>query len=263
MSKPILMAVGFLLLGFVTGISAGLYMASASTGSGKAEKSTTGSSSGFFSSPEAKNQVEANTRLSNRIIELEKELAEQSQDRQTILADRMAFFKKYRKQIRVQPFDESLNVTPEMVELLGLSKEQQQTIEQHLAQVKVEMDKLEDGDTTVTKQTANSIALTISADPNGKPIKDELTGLLTADMGEAQADLFMNSDESSFARQFSGFADSKKEIELTWTQQNGLPFYTVKTSNFTPEGKPGGGTTLMSNGLPPEYQKYMPTDSAP
>ena len=73
MSKPILLAVGFLLLGFVAGISAGLYMGGDFDCLRHIRKKyRDGLSSGFFSSPEAQNQVEANTQLSNRIIELEK-----------------------------------------------------------------------------------------------------------------------------------------------------------------------------------------------
>lgn len=263
MSRQMLISLGLLVLAFGSGIGLGLFIGSAPATSDVSEKKADSSSSGSSSGLEAEDRIQANTLLSNRIRELEKELSEQKQDRQTILADRLAFFKKYHEQIRVQPFDQSLKVTPEMAELLGLSKEQQQTVEQHLAQVKSEMDKLEDGNTNVTKQTENSIAFAIPADPKGKALKDELTGLLTADIGGQQANLFMNSDESSFAQQFAGFAETKKEIELTWTKQNNGMLYTVRNNTFGPDGNPRGSSTLSSNGLPTEYQKYLPTDSAP
>ena len=251
MSKPILLAVGFLLLGFVTGIGAGLYMGGASAVSGTTEKSTTGSSSGFFSSPEAQNQVEANTQLSNRIIELEKELADEQKTQNTILADRLAFYEKYHQQLSIQPFDQNMKITPEMAEWLGLSKEEKQAAEQHLAEVKAELEKVEDADTTLTKQTDNSVSYDIAADKQGDALKGKLNGLLSADIGDDKAKVFMDGSQWAYSSQFSGFLEDKRQVEISWTtQQNGTPTYTAKVST-------SNGATWSTSGssLQPEFQK--------
>ena len=127
MSRQMLISLGLLLLVFGSGVALGLYMGSAPPASDVSKKSSDESSSGTFSET-GQERIEANTLLSDRIRELDKELAEQKKDQKTILADRMAFFKKYNKSIRVSAFDGGINVTPEMVEILGLSKEEQQAI---------------------------------------------------------------------------------------------------------------------------------------
>jgi hypothetical protein len=263
MSKPILLAVGFLLLGFATGIGAGLYMGSASPVSGTTEKSTAGSSSGFFSSPEAQNQVEANTLLSNRIIELEKELAAQKEDQKASLADRIAFFKKFHERITMQAFDGNLKMTPEMAELLGLSVQEQQAIEQHMAEVKSEMDRLEESKMALVKQVANGITLEVPANTDGLAIKARLNGLLAGDIGDDRAQFLMDSGGYGTNGAFFGFDEQKRDIEITWADQNGSQTYTVKDISFGPNNTPQSWTTSSSTSLSPQYQKYLQTDSTP
>jgi hypothetical protein len=258
MSKQMLIFLGLLLLVFGSGIALGLFMAGAPPVSDASEKSTSGSSSGFFSSPEAQDQVQANTLLSDRIRELEKELADQKADQKTVLEDRLAFFEKYHEQIRLQAFDNNLKVTPEMAEILGLSKEEQQAIEQHLAEIKSEMDKLEDADTVLAKQTADGVTYDIPADPQGKALEDKLNSLMSAGIGDERAKLFMDSGGYDFyGGPFSDFAAQKREIEIKWTQQNGSPLYTIK------ESAPNGSWSTSGTDLPTQYQKYLPTDSPP
>jgi hypothetical protein len=161
----------------------------------------------------------------------------------------------------VQAFDGSLKVTPEMAAILGLSKEEQQAIEQHLAEIKTEMDKLEDADTVLAKQTANGVTYDIPADPQGKAIKDKLNDLLSADIGNDRAEFFMDSVGYAYNGTFSDFGEQKREVEITWTTQNGNPIYTTKVSALGPDGNSTWSTS--GNAVQPEFEKYLPTSSTP
>jgi hypothetical protein len=261
MSRQLLIPVGFLLLGLISGLGIGLFMGGGSPAAETADKPTASSSSGFFSSPEAQNQVEANTLLSNRILELEKELAEQKNEQHAALADRMAFFKKYQREIWLNAFDNNLKVTPEMAELLGLSKEEQQEIEQQLAETKSEMDKIEDADTVLAKQTANGVTYDIPADPQGKALKDKLTGLLTTDIGDDRAGLFLSHFDNSGDHPFSFFGEQNNEIEITWTTQNGNKVYTTRETTRGPNSN--SSWSMSGDSVQPQYQKYLPTNTGP
>lgn len=59
------------------------------------EKGTTLASSGFSPELEAQDRIQGNVLLSSRIRELEKELADQKKDQNTVEADRVIFFKKH------------------------------------------------------------------------------------------------------------------------------------------------------------------------
>ena len=119
------------------------------------DKNSSGtSSSAYFTDAAAEERVNDNTILSNRIRELESELAEQKKANQkSIVAERIAFYKKYQHDIRLLSFyDESLEVNPAMAEILGLSKQEQAAVEAHLKQIEKEMELLAAADTVVTKQ---------------------------------------------------------------------------------------------------------------
>jgi hypothetical protein len=264
MSKPMLISLGVLLLVFGSGVALGLFISSPPAASDASEKSAGSSSSGFFSSQEAQDQVQANTLLSSRIRDLEKELADQKKDQDDVLvlAGRIAFFKKYHDKVRMSAFDNNLKVTPEMAEILGLTKEEQQAIEQHLANIKNEMKKLDDANTTLVKQTVNGVTYEVPVDPQGKALKDELNSLLTSDVGEDRAEFFMNYSDFSGYSDFGDFAQSKKDIEITWTQQNGSLLYTITNDYFGPNGATGSMRS-SSTYLPPQYQKLLQGNSAP
>lgn len=249
---------GILLFGFVSGISLGLFLGSAPAASEISEKNTGTASSGFFSDAAAQDRVQANTLLSNRIRDLEKELAEQKQDQNKaqILADRFDFFKKHHQAIRMQAYDGSLNATSEMADVLGLSKQEQQAIHDHLAQIKSELDKYHEANTTLTKQTANSVTYEIPSDPQAKVLKDKLTDMLSSDIGADRAGLFMDYSDFSAYSSFPDFAGSKKQIDITWTEQNGKPMYTIKNSFFGPSGNQGWSSSTTDT-LPAEDQKLL------
>lgn len=231
---------------------------SASTAS---EKAADNSSSGYFSDPAAQNRTQENTLLSSRIRELEKQLSEQKKNQKTVLADRLAFFKKYHGQFYMPTLEGNLKITPEMAELLGLSKEEQQAVEQHLAQIKSEMDKLEDDNTVLAKQTANSATFETSADPQGKTIKARLDSLLSSDIGDERAELLTSYIYNGSSNTFSGFAEQKREIEISWTVQNGNPLYTFKESYLGPDGNVTTSRGNSGDSLPPQYQKLLQEES--
>lgn len=163
----------------------------------------------------------------------------------------------------MQAFDGGLKVTPEMAEILGLSKEEQDAIAKHLAEIQEEMKKLEDADTALLKQTANGVTYEVPADPQGKVIKDKLNSLLSADIGADRAELFMDYGNFAAYSDFGNFAETKKEIEITWAQQNGTPQYTIKNSFFGPNDKSQGWSSFSTSSLPSQYQKLLQGESGP
>jgi hypothetical protein len=264
MSKPMLISLGVLLVVFGSGVALGLFMAGAPATSDASEKSAGSSSSVFFSSPEAQDQVQANTLLSDRIRELEKELSEQKENSKAIQADRLAFLKKYHDQIRVQAFGGNpIKITPEMAEILGLTKDEQQTIEQHLTEAAKEMERLQDANKVLTMQTANSITIETPVDAEGKAIETTLNDTLASDIGADRADFLMNSAGSYYSDPFSGFAQQKIEMEISWTEQNGAPLYTWKETGFNSNGMASGWSSSTGSSVPQQYQRFLQGDSAP
>ena len=263
MSRQMLISIGILLLAFGSGIGLGLFMDSAPAASDVSEKSTDSSSSGPSSGIEAQDRIEANTLLSNRIRELEKELADQKKNQDSILADRMAFFKKYQQSIRLSAFDHGLNVTPEMAEILGLSKEEQQALRQHLQETKSEIDKFADANTALVKQTANGVTYEVPINADGKALKDKLNSLVTSDIGVERAEMFMADGDFSNYNSFADFGQEKKEIEISWAQQDGKTQYTVKNSFFGPDGNSKGWNSSTGGALPQQYQNLLQGNSEP
>jgi hypothetical protein len=242
-------------LAFGSGVGLGLFLGEgAPATTDESEKTKSVSSSDFSPTPEGQERIEANTLLSNRIRELEKELADQKKGDLTSVADRIALLKKYNLGSRLQAVM-GPTVTPEMAVILGLSKEEKQAVEEHLGEIAEEMEKLKDADTVLSKQTANSVAYDIPVDPQGDVLKEKLRGLLSSDIGADRADFLMSGGGYDSYGPFAGFAEQKGGIEITWIQQNGAPFYTVKETN-------GNGAMSFSQAtLGEPYSKYLPMNS--
>jgi hypothetical protein len=256
MSRQMLISIGVLFLVFGSGIGVGLYLDGGTSTSKLSDKNTKNDASGF-SSPEAQERVEQNTILSRRILDLEKELADQKSKQGAASSEMIAFFKKYKQQLPLLGYDQNLKITPEMVELLGLSKQEQQAVEQHLQETKNEMDKLDDDITVLAKQTPNSATFNIPSDPRGKTIKDQLAGAISGDIGAERADFFADTKGGFPSAAFSGFAEVKEEIEISWTQQNGSPYYTTTTRYFDSDGTSRGSRSMTGTAIEPQYQKYI------
>lgn len=248
---------GSIVVAFGAGLGLGLFLGGGSLGSLDAGPAVGGTASTALPGHEVQEREQENSLLSDRIRELNRELAEAKQNPSTILADRLAFYKKYQHQISIQPFDEDLKVTPEMSDLLGLSKEEKQAVEQHLAEIRAELGKMEDADTTLTNQTDNSVSYEITADAQGAALKEKLTGLVAGDIGDEKAELFMGAGQWSFNSQFSDFLKDKRQIEISWKQQGNPETYT--TSETT-----SSGTSWSTTGaIQPQFQKYLPGNANP
>jgi len=254
-----LISIGILILTFGSGIGLGLFMGSPPSASDASEKTTDSSSSGFSSGIEAQVRIQANTLLSNRIRELEKELAEQKNDPRAILTDRLAFAKKFQHQWGLSAFDESLKITPVMAEFLKLSPEEKKAIEQHLAQIQGEVKKIEQARITVVKQSDNSVTYEIPAYPEGKALKDQLNNLVTSDIGDQRANVFLGDSEWEFNEAFSGFGEGKTDIQITQTNQTGSSSYTLKETY----ANGSGSERPIGNSLPERYQDLIQLDPAP
>jgi len=262
MSRQLLIPVGCLFLGLVSGIGFGLFMGSAPSPVEAPEKSTTLSSSAGASGMAAQNENQADSLLNIRIRDLEEELSDEKKNRDAVIhADQLTFFKKYHDRMILQAFDGNLKVTPEMADILGLSKEEQQVLEQHLAETKTEMDKLEETKIVLVKQAADSVTLEVPVAPEGKALKDKLNSLVSGDIGEDRAELLMNSGGYAFNGPFSGFAEQKREIKIKWADQNGSPLYTIKDSSIGPNGP--SWTTSSSTSLPPQYERFLQIEPGP
>jgi hypothetical protein len=260
MSRQMLMLIGGMFFIFTSGVAVGLFFGGGSGDaiSDAAGKDKGGASTGFFSSAEAQERVEGNTVLSDRIRELEKELDEQKENQHAAVAGRLAFFKKYHDQIHVSAFGgDPIKIAPEMAELLGLSKEEQKAVEQHLTEAAKAMAQIEDANTVLVKQTANSVSFETPADPQGKTIEEKLKSALASDIGQDRADFLMTSAWSNYSDAFSGFAEGKIGMDISWTMQNGVPFYTWKQTGYRPDGTAAGWGSSSGSSLPAKYQNLI------
>ncbi len=265
MSKQMLVIVGVLAATFFAGIAIGFFLASDSSRSNVIAKNAgMGSTSGFFADSAAQDREQNNALLSARIRELEKELTDPQQNERMALADRLAFFKKYQKQINIEAFSQQLEITPEMVALLDLTPEEKNAVEQHLVDARAELEKIQDANTVLSKQTATSVCYDIAADKQGDTIKSQLQTDLTNIMGKDRTDVFMGTDSYNYNTQLDGFTETKKQIELSWTGEGTKRVYTVRQNQFDANGNPRGSSS-MSGGVmvQPEFQKYLPEGMKP
>jgi hypothetical protein len=260
MSRQMLISVGILILTFASGVASGLFLGSgAPSASGDSEKATGTAASSLSPTAEGRERIEANTLLSDRIQELEKELADQKNDRAAILADRLAFVKKFPNQLGISSFGEDLKVTPAMAEFLKLSPQEQEALEQHLAQIQGEIKKIEQAKITLVKQDDNSVTYEIPAYPEGKALKDQLNSLVTADIGDERASVFLGDSKWEFNEAFSGFGEGKTDIQITQTDQNkDLPYLLKETY-----ANGSGSERPIGNSLPERYQDLIQLNPAP
>ena len=195
--------------------------------------------------------------LSDRIRELEKELAERKESDGA--KARFDFFKQHHGQIHMEAFDRnSLKVTPEMAVILGLTDEEQKVVTARLQEVQNEMNQLVEADKSPVNQNGNSLSYEISADPRGKELKDNLASDLAGDIGADRADVLVNYGDFSVYSSFNDFSQSKKDIGLTWEQKNGHTQYTETTTFYRSDGTPQGSTSTSPDFVPPDFQKYLP-----
>jgi hypothetical protein len=247
-----------LLLTFVSGIGFGLFMGSWFPSSSAPENTTPINPSTDSPSLGGQTVNPADSILNSRIHDLEMELAEQKSDQDAlILQDRLAFFEKHREGINMEAFGPDLKVTPAMAEVLGLTKEEQKAVEQHLAEIKSEVDKFEDANMTVLNQSADSVTFEIPINAGGETLKAKLNGLISSDIGADRAELFMSSMGNSRYGPLADFDESKTQIEIAWKEQNGVPLYTTKESYFGPGGNSQGAMSMTGNTLQPKYAKLL------
>jgi hypothetical protein len=252
-----------LLLTFLSGIGFGLFMGSWFPSSSVPENATpthqSTDSPGLGAQPE--NQVDS--QLNSRIHELEKELSEERNGEEAlILQDRLTFFKKHHDGLNLEAFGSDLKVTPAMADVLGLTEEEQKAVEQHLAQIKSEVDKFEDANMTVVNQSANSVTFEVPINAGGEALKAKLDSLISSDIGGDRAELFMSSIGPSPFEGLAAFDENKRQIEIAWKDQNGAPLYTTKESYFGPDGNSQGAMSMTGNTLQPKYAKLLQPESA-
>jgi hypothetical protein len=255
--------IGAVLAAFVFGFAAGSFSTgqttSASASAGKNGDSL-GESTGSASA--SADEVKGNTLLSSRIRELEKALAEQKTNQQSNLATRLAFFQKYHDQLRLSALRGNRELSPEMAELLGLSNEEKQRVDQLLAQTDDAISKLDNANQFIAKQDASGVTVETPADPQGKAIRDALTNSLNADIGDDRSNFLMSYLPSTNSSEpFNGFAQSKKDLIITWANKDGKLLYTIKTQFYDPKGNGNAANWYETPNLPTEDQKFFTNDS--
>jgi hypothetical protein len=248
-----------LLLTFLSGIGFGLFMGSHFSSSSASENATPINPSTDFPGLGGQTENQVDIQLNSRIHDLEMELAEQKSDPDALIfQDRLAFLKKHGNGfINLHPFDRNLKVTSEMADVLELTKAEQQAVEQHLAGIKNEVDKFEAANTTLVKQSSNSVTLEIAANPGGEALKSKLSNLISTDIGADRAELFMNAEAHWGYDTLSGFDQEKKQVEIKWEDQNGSLLYKTKEDYFGSDGNPTHGSESSGNAFPPDYAKLL------
>jgi len=195
---------------------------------------------------------------------LEKERTEQQQDQRSLVEDRMALFKKYRDELNLRSIDGATKgITPEIAEILGLTKEEQAAVNKHLADTMEKMRQLQTAHIAFSKQTSDSVIYDTPIDPQGKVLQAELVTALAGDIGQDKADFLMASNRSNYNDPFAGFAQQEIQTTISWTQQNGVTEYTWKETALNPNGSEAGSSWSSGTTLPPVYQKLLQGEPSP
>ncbi len=225
-----LTSLGLLLLVFVSGLGLGLFVASDSHPTDSRSALTSSSSPPSPQKGPANGGSEDHF-LQFRIRSLEQELAaRRKDDAELVLADRLALLKKKPNLISVTSFDADLKLGADMVELLGLSAEEQKRIEQHLQEVSNQMADTVRSRMILIKRSGNDFTYEIPPFSEGETFKARLNELLAGDVGADRAEVLMSHGNFMYQGQFSNFGKDKRKIEVTSQTNQGDTILTIKES---------------------------------
>jgi len=257
MSRQFLLP-GLLLLAFIAGAGFGLSLEGAFSSSPVTPAKTAGPTSSkdtFLSEAQTRDR-----HLEDRVQELEKALAEQKKNQDALtMQDRLSFFKKYGQSFFWHALDDDLKVSPMMVDLLKLSPQEKEALEQQLAEARKETQAIEDAKMTMVRSSTNSITYTIPAYPEGKEIKARLISSLTNDLDETRAELFLSS--GTLDRLFSDFGQQKTQVTITQNIRNGVPRYDISENFSGPNGS--SGSSQDSPILPKRWERLQQYEPQP
>jgi hypothetical protein len=264
MSKEMLVSIGILVLVFGSGVAIGLFMGDSPSVSVSPDIGNAKASSGYFIDAAAQQRNDDNTLLSSRIRELEKELSDQKQDPTVILADRLAFCKKFPNQLGFQAFGDDLKVTPVMAEFLKLSPEEQEALEMHLAQIHDKTVAIEKARVVFSKQPDGGFTYKIPAFPEGKELQEQLTNLITYDIGTDRAGVFLGQARWGFSEDFADFGAGEMTVQIKRTDQpnastNVTPAYSLAVLHANGSGME---TSIGSSPILPARYNFL-TQSNP
>ncbi len=209
-----LTSLGLLLLVFVSGIGLGLFVASDFHSADSRSALTSASPQSTQKGPA--NGGSGDNFLQFRIRSLEQELAARGKDdAELILADRLALLKKKPNLISVTSFDADLKLGADMVELLGLSAEEQKRVEQHLQEVSNQMADTVRSRMILIKRSGNDFTYEIPPFSEGETFKARLNDLLAGDVGADRAEVLMSHGNFMYQGQFSNFRKERRLIEIS------------------------------------------------
>ncbi len=169
------------------------------------------------------------------------------------LADRLAFFEKYKDAMGLQSIDESLRVNPEMMDFIQMTDSERKQVEAHLKQAADQIKALEKANVQVVKQDASGVSYRIAAFPEGKEVKTDLEQQLREDLGARRAEVLIDTGGYGWRSACDGFGDAPLQVDitrLTPSDANGPPYQLHETFE---NGSMTGG---MYN-LPPRYQGVL------
>ncbi len=154
-------------------------------------------------------------------------------------------------------------ITPEMAEILNLTKPEVTAVNEHLAAAMEKMKQMQEAGIAYARQTPNSVTYETPVNPEGKIVQADLAGALAGDIGQDRANFLMTANDGYYNDPFSGFAQQKIETNISWAQQNGQTIYTWKETGIAPDGHEMGSSWSSSASLPAQYQKLLQGDPGP
>jgi hypothetical protein len=176
-----------------------------------------------------------------------------------ILADRLAFYKKYPDRMAPQAFGEDLKVTDIMADFLKMTDAERKSVSAHLAQIGSATKQYEQANLKLVKQDGDSVTYEIAPYPQGKELRDQLTNMIEGDIGADRADLFLGSSKWEFNESFSGFGEKKTQISIKRTDSSGAPSYML-SETF---GDGSGMSRSIGNTLPSRFAGLLQLDPSP
>jgi hypothetical protein len=153
--------------------------------------------------------------------------------------------------------NQTLEVTSEMAEFLGMSEREKSSLEADLHQTLREMEDIAEGDLIVIQKSSNRVVYEIPADPRGQVLEAKLRNEASAVLGSDRADLFL--PKNVVYEPFFDFTKNRRRIEIICKKERGPG---------GPDAPPDidytiNQTVLGTNGMPFDTSSFSSTTLSP
>jgi hypothetical protein len=196
--------------------------------------------------------------LRKRVADVERQLVDlKEQEDRAILADHLAFHKKYH--LTPGTLNDDLTITPAMIDYLQVTAPEKKELEGHLRDIAAQIRKLEQQHLKLVKQGDDSVTYEITPYTEGKALEDNLKSDIDADLGAERGAVFTDCAKWQYDELFSGFGNGQTEIQITRTDQSGPGSYRLNETfgDGSGEERPIGTT------LPSRYAGLIQLDPSP